>query len=42
MAEIYVLGAGTLTPSPSRFGSAHTLRLGDEIIFSEELMKVED
>ena len=30
MAEIYTLGAGTPTPTPTRFGSSHVLRLGDE------------
>ncbi|MEE9163115.1 MAG: MBL fold metallo-hydrolase [Candidatus Neomarinimicrobiota bacterium] len=32
MAEIHVLGAGTPTPTPGRFGSAHVLRLGDELL----------
>ncbi len=32
MGEIYVLGAGTPTPTPGRFGSAHVLRLGDEFL----------
>jgi ribonuclease BN (tRNA processing enzyme) len=32
MAEIYVLGAGTPTPTSNRFGSAHVLRLGDEYL----------
>ena len=32
MARIYILGAGTPTPTPSRFGSAHVLQLGDEYL----------
>lgn len=32
MAEIYVLGAGTPTPTASRFGSSQVLRLGDELL----------
>ena len=32
MAEVYVLGAGTPTPTPSRFGSAHALKLGDDLL----------
>ena len=32
MVEIYVLGAGTPTPTPGRFGSAHVLHLGDEFL----------
>ncbi len=32
MAEIYVLGGGTPTPTPARFGSAHVLKVGDEYL----------
>ncbi len=32
MAEILTLGAGTPTPTPTRFGSSHILRLGDELL----------
>ena len=32
MAEIYVLGAGTPTPTATRFGSSQVLRLGDELL----------
>ena len=32
MAEIYTLGAGTPTPTPTRFGSSHVLRLGDQLL----------
>ena len=32
MAEIYTLGAGTPTPTPTRFGSSHVLKLGDELL----------
>lgn len=32
MAEILTLGAGTPTPTPTRFGSSHVLRLGDELL----------
>jgi ribonuclease BN (tRNA processing enzyme) len=32
MAEIYVLGAGTPTPTPTRFGSAHVLEVNDELL----------
>ena len=32
MAEVYVLGAGTPTPTPARFGSAHALKLGDDVL----------
>ena len=32
MAEVYTLGAGTPTPTPTRFGSSHVLRLGDELL----------
>ena len=32
MARIFVLGAGTPTPTPSRFGTSHVLQLGDEYI----------
>ena len=32
MAEIYTLGAGTPTPTPTRFGSSHVLQLGDELL----------
>src|SRR5687767_12716311 len=28
--RLYVLGAGTPTPTASRFGSAHVIQLGDE------------
>jgi len=32
MAEIYTLGAGTPTPTPTRFGSSYVLRLGYELL----------
>ena len=32
MAEIYVIGAGTPTPTATRFGSSQVLRLGDELL----------
>ncbi len=32
MAEILTLGAGTPTPTPTRFGSSHVVRLGDELL----------
>ena len=32
MAEVYVLGAGTPTPTPTRFGSSHVLRIGDDYL----------
>ena len=32
MAEIYVLGAGTPTPTATRFGSSQVLRLGDQLL----------
>ena len=32
MAEIYTLGVGTPTPTPTRFGSSHVLKLGDELL----------
>lgn len=32
MAEIFTLGAGTPTPTASRFGSSHVLRLADELL----------
>ena len=28
--RLYVLGAGTPTPTPDRYGSAYVLELGDE------------
>ena len=30
MADIYTLGAGTPTPTPTRFGSSHVLKMGDQ------------
>ena len=32
MVEVFVLGGGTPTPTEFRFGSAHALRIGDEIL----------
>jgi ribonuclease BN (tRNA processing enzyme) len=32
MSRVYVLGAGTPTPTPDRYGSSHVLQLGDEYI----------
>ena len=32
MVTIYVLGAGTPTPTPTRFGSSYVVRLGDEYL----------
>ena len=32
MAEIYTLGAGTPTPTPTRFGSSHVLKLGGQLL----------
>ena len=32
MAHVYILGSGTPTPTPERFGSSHVLQLGDEYI----------
>ena len=32
MAEIYTPGAGTPTPTPTRFGSSHVLKLGDQLL----------
>lgn len=34
MAQVYILGAGTPTPTPSRFGSAHVVEVaGDYLMF---------
>ena len=32
MARIYVLGSGTPTPSPDRYGTSHVLQIGDDMI----------
>ena len=32
MVEVFILGGGTPTPNEFRFGSAHSLRIGDEAI----------
>ena len=32
MAEVFVLGGGTPTPTPARFGSSHVLHIGDEYL----------
>ena len=32
MAQVYVLGAGTPTPTPTRFGSAYAVKTGDDQI----------
>ena len=32
MAEIFVLGGGTPTPTADRFGSSHALKIGDELL----------
>ena len=32
MAEVFVLGGGTPTPTPDRFGSSHVLHIGDEYL----------
>ena len=32
MAEIFVLGGGTPTPTADRFGSSHALKVGDELL----------
>ena len=32
MAEIFVLGGGTPTPTAERFGSAHALKIGEELL----------
>ena len=32
MARVYVLGAGTPTPTPTRFGSSYVVKTGDEYI----------
>ncbi len=32
MARVFILGAGTPTPAPDRYGSSHVLQLGDEHI----------
>lgn len=32
MVQIYVLGAGTPTPTPTRFGSSTVIRVGDEVL----------
>ena len=32
MAEIITLGAGTPTPTPTRFGTSHLVRVGDDLI----------
>ena len=32
MAEIFVLGGGTPTPTAERFGSAHVLKIGEETL----------
>ena len=32
MVEVFVLGGGTPTPTEFRFGSAHVLRIGDEVL----------
>jgi ribonuclease Z len=34
MAQVYILGAGTPTPTPTRFGSAHVIEVaGDHLMF---------
>ena len=30
MARVFVLGAGTPTPTPTRFGSAYVLQVGED------------
>ena len=32
MLEVFVLGGGTPTPTAARFGSAHSLRIGDDVL----------
>ena len=32
MVEVFVLGGGTPTPTEFRFGSAHGLRIGEEVL----------
>ena len=32
MAEIFVLGGGTPTPTAERFGSSHALKIGEELL----------
>ena len=32
MADLFVLGAGTPTPTAERFGSSHVLKLGDDLL----------
>ena len=32
MVEVFVLGGGTPTPTEFRFGSAHALRIGEEVL----------
>ena len=34
MARIHVLGAGTPTPTPTRFGSAYAVEVGGELLTS--------
>jgi hypothetical protein len=37
MAQVYSLGAGTPTPTPTRFGSAHVVEIaGDYLMFDRE------
>ena len=35
MAEVVILGAGTPTPTPTRFGSSYALRIGGELLMFE-------
>ncbi len=32
MARVYILGAGTPTPTPARFGSSYVVQIGDEYL----------
>ena len=32
MADVFVLGGGTPTPTEYRFGSAHALQIGEEVL----------
>ena len=32
MADVFVLGGGTPTPTEFRFGSAHALQIGEEVL----------
>ena len=41
MAEIFVLGGGTPTPTAERFGSAHVLKIGEETKFENLIINID-